>query len=552
MRLTPIGAFLLLAAFALPGVAQLTIEGRVIEKGTSNGVAGATVTLDSRWTVDGASQKNERTTQTDAGGNFRFEVSGKEGYNLRATKEGYSSDGVSLGPKDAIPPNAPASVQALGEPVTLAISGSPTITGRVEDFDTGEPLSGVAIEAVQVEMPTRYLGRAKLGSSGEDGTFAIQPETGSGYYLIRVRPELQLTPRIRTDFDLDSWDISEEDYEQTYWPGGGDLKAAIPQLAQGIATVNVGAVRVRKSPVYRALFRFPASQCSEGESFNTHLIDRETGLTVDAPVEVPCGSDLLIVGLSPGPYKLFLTPGETPPAEQRFGRVPFDITDENQEFTIQLNGGVDLDGRIELPSGYVGGSEEQPLSGITVSAIPKDRPGAQRDAQVAEDGTFRLVNLPLEPYDIVVHGSFPAPLFVKGMTLHGIPPPAQVPTNKTRFALDGVGPLEIQLSDRPATITGTVVDAAGNPTDGIVLLSRWPMPPDANEDMGTQGATIPADGTFTVSDLPQGEYRLWALPVRQMINWTQTHQPVTDLGPGAAVKVDEGGSARVEVEMSQP
>ena len=519
--------------FALPALAQgddlVDVEGRVVRAGTTVGIPDATVRLN-----------NEQTT-SGPNGEFHFRTE-RRNLVLSATRQGYTRAAIFLYPdKGKVPANDDRPYLLLGQPVLLEISPSAGITGTLTG-PGGKPLEGVTIEFVRVfDLPPRVaLNGGTRVTSNAEGEFSFLPRDETGSYALRVVPEMQRAP-IQTHFDPE-WNIAEQSYPPTYWPGGGDKRSLLPlQLGDG-KPIDVGKIRIDPVPAYLVLVKFPASACGGDDAFFMASLVHETHPPdlLGSPMRIACGTDMLLHGLTPGAYSLRLNPVNAPVEQRRFGRLRFEITDDNLERTIELESGATLEGRVTMPGGLK--QDGNPFAGlrISVNSFPANT-GIVEAAQVQPDGSFRAENIPLERLNVALIGDLPGDLGVTRITLHGLALPPQLPPELTQIDWEGIGPLEFRVGTASGVIDATI---PGKEEDRLtLLLAPWPSLE------GVPPMRHPTNGRFRVSGVPAGEYEMWVLPWEAMM--VDLGDLMSELGPGTRVKLKGGESATVELELPQ-
>jgi len=162
---------LLLVALCATGcntsnILQGKVSGTVYEAGSGQTpIVGATITTTKNGAVTG-------TTETDAEG--KYSISGLEPgtHRITATKQGYEPSGEQ---SVTITAGGNATRQILLTPIKGSISG------KVLDADSADPLSGVMVEA--------FLGGASVGSdvTADDGTYSITGLDDGTYTLTASR-----------------------------------------------------------------------------------------------------------------------------------------------------------------------------------------------------------------------------------------------------------------------------------------------------------------------------------------------------------------------------
>ena len=232
---------------------------------------------------------------------------------------------------------------------------------------------------------------------------------------------------------------------------------------------------------------------------------------------------------------LRLSYGQRRPFEQ--GR-PFDLANgqraDNVDFTLP---------RMSLVTGRVLDEANEPISGVRVWAlrpvyfegrrrlIPEGQPATTDDA-----GQYRLLGLTPGSYYVMADTRETWTVVNNGVEqtlgyaqtyypgISGFTDARRVTVgvgqeaNNTDFAL---------IPGRAATISGTVYDSQGRPAGGRqVSVGQEFRGPNTMFAMSTMGTTVAADGTFRITNLAPGEYKL-------------SVRTTTDIG-GAAVQESAG------------
>src|SRR6185295_8560639 len=122
------------------------------------------------------------------------------------------------------------------------------------------------------------------------------------------------------------------------------------------------------------------------------------------------------------------------------------------------------------------------------------------------EGQFHFVNRPIARSRITVSG-LPANFVVKEIRYNGSTLTDNI------VALNGnalVQSLEILVDDKPALLSGNVVDGDKPAGRAHVVLLKWPV---SSEDVFLSAKTTEADerGKFQFAGLAPGEYRILAL-----------------------------------------
>ena len=510
----------------LAALAQsIEIRGTVIDPGTNHGIEGAEITVQKmapreigRPIRSGAVGK----LTTDAQGAFVFRGDGFGEYVLLVKKEGFSP---LIGKVVGIPSTQINVVLTKDRPsreVRFQLGRPGEITGRVVDYETGEPIRGFRLNIA----PLLYARGLRIlwppfgsGVTDEEGRFRASNLTAS-QYVAEIRPQLTQREMFLKEFTAEDANAVDQDYELAYLPGGPSLNDALPvQLASG-GTADLGTLRARKITHYRV--RVSASGCAPGSLVRMLLYVRTRlgGANQAASGETECGQEALFRNLAPGSY--FLNARTAPPlagetADERLqallsargpqppvlkAEVSFAITNRNETVQAALARAPDIAGRFVAAEGARALEWDKLRIASTVlgSVNFGDEAGpVNGDAS----GNFLLENRLPGIKRITVVG-LPPGTFVKQMRYRGTPLAMNI------FTFTGEGELEIEIDDQPAVISGTVRDNGRPAEQAHVALIRWPMDPIEPFASITRG-NADDDGKFQFSTLPGGEYRLISL-----------------------------------------
>jgi hypothetical protein len=373
------------------------------------------------------------------------------------------------------------------------------VSGRVIDSESDKPLTGVPVTV----LASTLLGAANGSiendqiSTAGDGTFHFQ-----GFeqrpWVVAIQPRLWDEPLLkpRQDVTAEEAQATDEDYELSYWPGGGrSLVGVLPAPYIAGQTTDLGTIRLRKTIYRRALIHVPPEYCGSSQLYQGEL--RRGNNVPDFEFPVFCGRDLLLRGLIPGEqYRLQIHPKKQAPQEVRTATMSFVVGDKNPELTAILKLGADIEGRIK----YADGSDAKP-AGIPLAL--------QNEFQVAEtkadaEGRFRFVNVPLGDVTLHLGGKIASAVSLNGREIGGLIP---------FFEWTGQGSLEVTLDDRPAMAVGDVTDGTKSVARAVVFLVRWPVPagPHGVEVSSTK-TDADGKGRYQTPSLPAGEYRVLAVP----------------------------------------
>jgi hypothetical protein len=500
----------LLAASALAQTAE--IRGTVTERGPNTPLAGATVSLYEFIPVgDDLDARLFKTISTDARGAFRFTPGHVGDFRLEVSKPGYVTPDE--GPRN--PGGDTFRLQIFLDErnaVTdyrIALMVPSSLTGRVVDDDR-KPVANfrVFLQPADSLLP---MGRGTPAVTDADGVFTASP-LPPGPYIVRIAAE-GLQGLSITDYSEAESKIVDEAVETSYWPGGvSDPKSALPLPVPPGTPANIV---LRKARFYRASVEL-AGKCAAGEQWTYSLIPlpQDPRLIVSRTLNGPCRERFLLRNLAPTSYVLAISSGEK--ENRRWALVPLTVTRENVAARVLLSPVTDLTVRVvaaegtlpEFPPVRVFRPEDgpnQPRGAPPTRLVlrPQDAPntGDSIGTSFDAEGTMIVRNLAWSRYLISVPG-VPPSHYLKELRYNRQPIPDGVIT------LVPGGLLEIVLSNRPASISGTV-KAAPN---AVVLLRRWPDTHPLLEGNEPFSYLIPLEpgGVFEFRGLAPGEYRIRA------------------------------------------
>jgi hypothetical protein len=477
--------YVILATLALVQAQDLPpIRGTVVEYGSKTPVVSAEVVLDEFTTVDGVyGRKPVARTVTDSKGAFTLTPTRAGEHWVSVHKAAY------LDYEDLAPMHLMAGVHAEG-PYTVdhgpakpdlrfVIVRTASLTGRVVDED-GKPVSNMRVQLLP--------GNAPGVETNLDGVFMftkLMPDP----LAIRLGPISFADVR-----DYTSEQMREtQDFEISYWPGGvDDPKLALPLALSPGATTDMGTLRLRKIPYYRAHVALDGD-C--GGTRRAFILDAMTSIRFTS-----CSKDVLLDHLRPGEHTLYISEnGPGSEGVQRWAIATFAVSRENIEVKVDMRSSIEVAGRIVAPSGTK--TTDLPLALVHLR-FP--HLSLIRAVDSTKDGTFRMTNVAWQKAQIEVDLQSPE-YAVKEIRYGGLPV-----TNHELFLTPGAQ-VEITLDDQPASVSGTL------PPDTIAMLSRWPLA-DPVGPVGTGGFALgpdalraPPQGTYRISGLSPGEYVIAAV-----------------------------------------
>lgn len=367
----------------------------------------------------------------------------------------------------------------------IALEPTGGIAGRVTDED-GQPM-----DSAQVQVQNGP-GTTASRITDENGQFRMGG-LAPGRYRVRASPANVWSgrPEIRTDGTVEHHDVT------TYYPG------VVAPEAAGSVVVRPGAdtqgidIRLMRVPFVRVSGKVTGiPPGTQNAAVNASTRDGGDNAFID-----PDGS-FEFWRLNPGRYALDAE-WKAPNGERAdTGRIEIEVGDANID-NIELHSvpPSDIAGHLEyeddavkeLVRGYLPGPLAE-LFQTGAESYSLDQP------QVAVDGTFRLDKLQSRRYWL---GFAADKFYVKSMRLGS--------TQIDGAFLDlsngsGAADLTLVVSAATGVVTGTLHDDKGSTAGTQVVLV------EAGEETGfdARRVTAGADGTYTIPNLPPGNYKLVA------------------------------------------
>lgn len=470
-----------------------TVSGKVVNSVTGQPVKKAVVTL--RTTTG----QNTYVTGSDQSGKFYFDNIQPAHYLATAQADGYSATTGSLARIVAV------SAQQQVEDVEVRIPPFASISGKVLDED-GQPLAQVTVSAMRAVYTTagkriQTVGSVQTDDRGVYRIFDLQP---GRYQLMAVSRERVMRPEQGPQVHST---VPEEVYEPVYYPGVADLsQAPLQELKPGIEWSGAD-FKLRRLPSYHLRGRVtgapPPGRGGRGNSVRAERCEQE-----DTAWLLPLGMAPSLMGGAPlpdgrfdlagavsGTYCVtFWPPGPGGAAAKQIVTVKgadIDGIELAAAASFTVNGTVTIDGTPPSPMPRINVALISDTSQISVQGVMKS------------DGSFQIEGAYPGAYSFLMPQM--GQLYVKSILYGG-----QDVTNGVIASLQPGTALAVTLGADPGEIDGTL--QLGNVESGMPTMIAA-IPEDAyaaRQDMRrlTSG---PAGGTFTIPNLPPGNYKIFAL-----------------------------------------
>ena len=555
----------LIAAFAIPVVAGVGVAaGWDSRVGSISGIV-VTDSADPRpirlatIRVSGAAGTTTRLVGTDANGRFRIDALPNGKYTVSATKVGF----VAAFHGSTQPGRGPGTPVAIADgqtiEITLKMLPGGVITGALTDAN-GQPAAGVQMTAVDgkqggglsvlpVRATTDDLGVYRLFGLAPGEYFVVASprllpvfdgrgmgRTGGAVPLVTAA-DVQWARGVASGVGAPVPPPATRTvaYAPVFYPGTANVVGAtVVRVASGEERGGV-SFQIHVQPMSRLGGRLMDGAGQDVNPAAVNLYPRRSerpmagdaltiaGIFVQTPATVSA-TGFAFAGVAPGEYTLVARSGgpglrgAAPPSPATQPVTLWNVTDvvvdgsDRDDLLIRMLPGLTLSGSIAFEGAT---AERRPkVDGIelTLAAVNPLPNVAIPRAVTTADGTFRFVSIP--PGSYVVRAASAAGADARWSMKSAVIEDRDRADHPFTSAANGEerDGLVVTFSDRTASISGRVTDAAGRPLTRhpIVVFttdqSLWL--PNSRRVRVAQPAT---DGSYSIDDLPAGEYAIAAV-----------------------------------------
>jgi hypothetical protein len=473
-----------LCGMALAG----SVEGTVTNAATGEGVKRATVTLMSQ------SKRARYIASADDAGRFAFpEVEAATDWIVEARARGFALPKETRQSLKDRPPIAVTEREHV-KGVTVKMQPLGAIEGRVVDGDA-EAVRGVTVQALQYQY--RGTGRrldirasAVTDARGRYRLYFLEP----GRYMIRAY--LHETPPGSVEPSAHVHNLVPEDgYPAAYYPGVPEAEGASAVEVKAGAELNGYDFRMERTAAYHVrgtvagavgTTRVMLAPCS------TRAMDYNFIFRADMLRE----GKFEARGVTPGRYCVAV---DRPGGRLLTANAQVNVTDRDVSgIALEAPVMVSLQGAVQMdPSGA---DRPKPMN-VQLSEL--ETPGlGLAYAQVGNDGTFALRNVPAGPAALNVNGrleeSYLKSFRFGERTLAGA---FEIPRTG--------GNLTLVMGNDGGQVRGKVQDQDGNPGDHM-LVTIAPAEALAGRTDLIRTVSTSDDGSFQVKGMAPGEYTVFA------------------------------------------
>jgi protocatechuate 3,4-dioxygenase beta subunit len=429
-------------------------------------------------------------TSSDAQGNFVFDDLEPGRYTLFAERAGYlranyaTTSGGFAAPIDLI------AAQTLTG-IAIKMTPQALISGKVTDED-GEPYPGVRVDLARWAYAggQRRLQPYATVSSNAEGVFSFGGLAAGPYYITATPQQAGIFDAIQKG--------PQEVYVTTYYPGVTDPSSAIAIQVSAGAVVRNSEIRLRKARAYRVRGKFAGPV---PPNTNLRLSQKDSQLGTLASTIVRDGA-FDFERVVPGIYILEARSPGAGGAREIVAVGNADVDD----LALRVGPGAEITGKISTegatpPPPGTPGMNARPF--IQLTAL--EGGGGASSGQIAEDGTFSIVNVMPGAYRVLVQ-PVPQGSYVKSIRFGS--------QDLLKSALDltggSGGMLNVVLSPNAGDVSGIVHNPDGTPLASVQVTLWTPGVPAEGATDFTRTSVTDANGQFKFANLPPGEYRIAA------------------------------------------
>lgn len=430
------------------------ISGRIVAAETGTALRRATVRISAR------ELRTSRSAMTDAEGRYRITDLPAGSYMVSANKGGYVPTQYGQ-----TTPNMPGKTVTLAdgqrlESVDIGLYRGGVITGFVSD-EFGEPIADARVQVLRLRWMNgqrRPMPAGRGDTTNDRGEFRIWGLTPGEYFVAATAGD-------RGWFDDESGDRSG--YTPTYFPGSAAIDEAqrvSVAAGQESAGVSFALTLTRTVRISGTAMGSDGRPMTEGMVM---VIPRSGGgfMMGGSGGRISDGS-FTISGVAPGEYTLqarTMDRGGSP--EGDIASASITVAGEDiSNLVLVATKGVRMTGRVSFEAS----PPPETFRKLRVLLPPTDftfGPMGMRQGNVTAQGTFEVEGLQPGRRRVVLE-NLPSGWGIKAVRIGGV----DVADVGVEIGKDDVTGVEIQMTNRLATVTGSVHDDRKEPAGSYVVL----------------------------------------------------------------------------------
>ncbi len=511
---------------------MLDIAGQVVDADSGQPLKGAAVSV---RCLDDRARLRELTLLTALRGTFLTRLYAEQGCVVSAQAEGYvqSREDTERGPV----PVRPAAGGRV-EPLRFSLHREAEVSGTVIDRATEKPVAGLTVWAQwsEFERGKRKLrAAADAASTDAEGRFRLKRLPPGRYFLQVTQPEQErIEGRERAEEQLTG-------YARAFWPDGAH-EAAVPLWVYAGARLDAGALFVEKRPFYRAHAAIRTPLCAAWRKYRTVLWQQQGPEFVARANDVlSCGAPFTVHNLTAGSWWLEARLEGALVAEADSVLELLEVRDKDLAVELQPLPSLKVQMKITGRGAGELSSGEAALipAGGPVCALPLpekiERGSAVLAAPASEKAELRLLKLDSK---LAVAGI----RYNRGTADDGVFAPNRSAPSQL---------LEVEITDRPATLAGFVTDGERSLAGALVVAASWPSALRADWPR-TQCTLASPEGAYAFTNLAPGGYRVFAIDAGLRAKLEEPGVLLRLIGNGETAEIGEGGRARLDVKPVEP
>jgi Carboxypeptidase regulatory-like domain len=529
---------------ASPPARTAAIRGRVLDAETGKPVRRALVRVFPM--VQGGPEQQPPTVVTDDDG--RYDVKGLAAgrYSVNVSKSGYVS--LQYGQTRPFEPGRPIEIldAQILERVDVSLPRGGVIRGRVFD-EYGDPVPDVRVQAMRsqfVQGQRRLTASGGRGFSTDDtGEFRISGLPPGQYYLSATLGGQAGAP-------FGPGDDERIGYAATYFPSttnAAEAQRVAVGLAQTVGDMNIVLVQTRTARVTGMVLD------STGKPMVGMMnVSQVIAGTMTSSYALPLqpGGTFVLNNLAPGEYMLRgMTNGD--PSTREIAALNITVAGQDiDDLHLVAEAPATVTGRLVLDTGSQPSVRTSQFRIGTSSVDPTAlmAPGGfSGPIPVRDDFTFEL-KVPPGKSTIRLVGTPPG-FTLKAVRLNGVDITDSGTVFKTHEDVSGV---EVELTNRPANVSGTVSNGRGLASDFTVVVfsrdeQRWISP-----TRYILTARPDQQGRFRVPAMPAGDYYVAALDYVEPGRWTDPEFLQALRSQAVTLSITDGESKTIDLMLLTP
>ena len=495
------------------------IRGTVFAGDTGKPLAGAIVTLVDTRAANPA-QRQGRWIRTDADGRWDAQDIAAGAYTLSVSKAGYLK--IEYGQKRPFERGKTLDVRSgqLLDKIDIALPRAGAITGRVFD-EFGDPAATVFVRALR----QRYVdGRRELTPLAEaleglvNGGGDITDDLGQ-FRIYGLAPGDYF---VSASFNPPGEAATALGYPPVYYPGtpsAGEARRIRIALGEETQNINVTLVSARYAIVSGTVANSLNAPVSASIQLTT--TDPVAGVPV-APTRTASNGTFTLRSVPPGEYRLHVYDVRPAAGAPEFASLSLSVSGEDvTALALTTAPGAVASGRIVLEEGA---KVNAPVFVRSVTTVARAPTFSNSSIGVNPDLTFEMSGL--AERQTFRTGMLPEGWFLKSVTHEN------VDITDTGYDFrpgQRVTGIEIRLTRRATSLSGTVQEDAGNPVSDYTVVAFSTNPNKwGHQTRFVRSARPDQGGKFTIRALPPDEYFVVALEYvetgqefdpEQLANW---------------------------------